>query len=108
MSEENLLKLFNPKDIDLSIYRGYLLWEAQQDIAYVVEAFKEVAEIKKVELISQYFLKVYAPVDYVIATFGEDYFDPEDGEYPGYFSHIQLKTAAFLPFIIKAIISMQT
>ncbi|MDD2636697.1 MAG: hypothetical protein PHW82_14495, partial [Bacteroidales bacterium] len=101
VSEDNLIKKYNPKDIDFSIYRGYILWEAQEDITYVAEQFNNIDEIAKVEIVSQYFVKVYAPVEYVINTFGEDYLDPEDGEYPGYFTHLRLRTAPYLPLKSK-------
>ncbi|MDD3741636.1 MAG: hypothetical protein PHH30_10370, partial [Bacteroidales bacterium] len=97
VSEENLQKKYNPKDLDLSIYRGYILWEAQEDITYIAESFENKSGISEVEIVSQYFLKIYAPIEYVINTYGEDYLNPNDGEYPGYFNEMRLRTAPYLP-----------
>jgi gliding motility-associated-like protein len=97
ISAESLQKKYNPKDLDLSIYRGYILWEAQEDISFIIKSFNSNERIEKVEKVSQYYLRIYASKEFVVEQYGEDFLDPEDGEYPGYFPYARLKTAPYLP-----------
>ncbi|MGC9330666.1 MAG: gliding motility-associated C-terminal domain-containing protein [Bacteroidales bacterium] len=99
LSPEKLKKKYNPKDLDMSIYKGYLLWEAQVDIEYIADSIQKIKAVDEVEIVSQYYLKVHAPKSYVISNFGDDFLDPDDGEYPGYYPYARLKTAPYLPLI---------
>ncbi len=97
LSPEKLAKRYNPKDLDFENYKGYLLMEAQKDIAQIADSIESVSGVDSVETVSQYYLKVFASKNAAKNILGENAIDESDGEYPGYFSWARLETAPYLP-----------
>jgi len=97
LSEEKLARRFNPKDLDFDSYKGYILMEAQKDISQIADSIESVRGVESVEIVSQYYLKVYAPKHAAMNILGEGALDDTDGDYPGYFSWARLETAPYLP-----------